>query len=123
MCEKAEEIQKYWTPKVLDYYCKKANCNEEFIGYVRVANKGKKDILRKNYIWLPMEGQLIEELLNRKTTPKIINKRYEQFLENLKNRNARLKDSFRSDKKILDLIFAMNVISGKRWSSKKQEWI
>ena len=48
MCEKAEEIQKYWRPKVLDYYCKKGNCNKEFIGYVRVANKAKKDIFRKN---------------------------------------------------------------------------
>lgn len=47
MCEKAEEIQEYWMPKVLDYYCKRGNWKEEFIDYVRVDNKGKKDILRK----------------------------------------------------------------------------
>lgn len=44
-------------------------------------------------------------------------------LGNLINRKTRLKDSFKSDKKILDLIFAMSVLCGKRWSSKMKEWI
>ena len=38
MCEKAEEIQKLWKPKVLDYCCKKGSYSEEFIKYVRENN-------------------------------------------------------------------------------------
>ena len=123
MCEKAQEIQEYWKPKVLDYYCERENNKDKFIYYVRGVNEEIKYILRRNCIWLPMEGQLKEEYLDRMKPPEIIENAYKLFLEDLQNGNIDIKDSYRSDGKIIDLMFAMKILYGKRWSRKRQEWI
>jgi len=64
MCQKAEEIQKLWSPSegdvFVDELCHVTIVNPMILDHL---NKSLKEGKRKDYIWVPKQGQLQDMLL------------------------------------------------------------